>query len=44
MRNKHKFEDEAYCRCPKCGEKFPKRFTVEYETNQKGDVIKHKII
>jgi len=43
MRNKHVFKEEIECKCPKCGSDFYKKVTVEYETNQRGDVIKHTI-
>lgn len=46
MRNKHRFKEKIRVRCPKesCGEKFYKTITVEYVTNQRGDVIDHRII
>ncbi|GAF90281.1 unnamed protein product [marine sediment metagenome] len=45
MRNKHVFKEKVLCRCPKesCGDTFYKTVTVEYVTNQRGDVIEHKI-
>lgn len=41
MRNKHKFTSEITVTCPynNCGKVFSKKVTVEYVTNQKGDVI-----
>ena len=41
MRNKHKFTAVIDVRCPfdNCGESFIKTVNVEYETNQRGDVI-----
>ena len=44
MRNKHRFEEKIMCQCPKCGTDFDKRIGVLYTTNQRGDVIEHKII
>lgn len=46
MRNKHTFKDEIPCKCPfdSCGKEFQKTVTVQYITNQKGDVIEHKIM
>lgn len=46
MRNKHKFSAVKIFRCPyeNCGKEFEKTITIEYVTNQKGDVIEHKII
>lgn len=43
MRNKHVFKGLVEVRCPKdsCGEKFHKKVTVTYVTNQRGDVIEH---
>ena len=43
MRNKHTFQIKAEIRCPfeSCGKTFGKTITVEYETNQRGDVISH---
>ena len=45
MRNKHIFKEKVLCHCPKdnCGCSFDKTITVEYVTNQRGDVIEHKI-
>jgi len=45
MRNKHKFSHEIHCKCPYagCGREFEKVVTVEYTTNQRGDVIEHKV-
>ena len=45
MRNKHIFKEEIECRCPKqaCGDTFYKTTTVEYTTNQRGDVIEHRV-
>ena len=41
MRNKHKFKAVVDIHCPfdNCGKSFVKTVTVEYETNQRGDVI-----
>ena len=41
MRNKHKFTAEVDTKCPfdNCGKSFVKTVTVEFETNQRGDVI-----
>lgn len=46
MRNKHQFKVEIPIRCPfeACGKYFIKHATVEFETNQKGDVISKKLI
>lgn len=45
MRNIHIFKNNITCVCPNkdCGKDFTKTITVEYETNQKGDVIGHRI-
>lgn len=45
MRNKHIFKEEITCKCPfdSCGKEFQKKITVEYITNQRGDVIEQKI-
>lgn len=44
MRNKHTFQIKSEIRCPfeSCGKIFRKTITVEYETNQRGDVISQK--
>jgi len=44
MKNKHVFEIKTEMRCPyeNCGKTFNKTITVEYETNQRGDVISQK--
>jgi len=41
MIKKHKFFSEISVTCPykECGKQFSKKITVEYVTNQKGDVI-----
>ena len=41
MRKKHTFKIKTDIRCPfeSCGKKFRKTITVEYITNQKGDII-----
>jgi len=45
MRNKHRFTHRIRCRCSNagCGRFFEKVVTVVYVTNQKGDVIEHKV-
>ena len=45
MRNKHRFKHNIMCKCPHadCGRLFEKVITVVYVTNQKGDVIEHKV-
>ena len=45
MRNNHVFKRRVKCRCTElnCGNEFMKTVTVEYVTNQRGDVIEHKI-
>jgi len=45
MRNKHRFKHRLHCKCPNddCGRSFEKVVTVVYVTNQKGDVIEHKV-
>lgn len=45
MRNKHVFKRRVVCRCPNvnCGDTFMKTITVEFVTNQRGDVIEQKI-
>ena len=45
MRNKHRFKHNITCKCPHadCGRFFGKVITVVYVTNQKGDVIEHKV-
>ena len=45
MRNKHKITGELDVTCPykDCGKVFSKKVTVEYVTNQKGDVIETNI-
>ncbi|GAH61694.1 unnamed protein product [marine sediment metagenome] len=43
MRNKHTFKEGTECNCPKCGLSFYKTITIEYVTNQRGDVIEHRI-
>lgn len=45
MRNQHTFKSKITCICPNkdCGKDFIKEITVEYETNQKGDLIKSRI-
>lgn len=45
MRNKHRFTDEIDIKCPydNCGKSFSRSITVEYETNQRGDVISHRV-
>lgn len=46
MRNKHKFSAVKTFRCPfeNCGKEFEKTITVEYVTNERGDVIEQRII
>lgn len=46
MRNKHKFKMVKEFKCPynDCGKTFTITITVEYITNQRGDVIKQRII
>lgn len=46
MRNKHSFKERIACKCLKeaCGDTFYKTVKVEFVTNQRGDVIEHKII
>jgi len=46
MRNKHKFSGIKELKCPyeDCGKTFNKTITVEYVTNQRGDVIEHRIL
>ena len=41
MRNKHTFKGRVALRCPMqaCGHEFHRTVTVEYVTNQRGDVI-----
>ena len=41
MRNKHTFKIKAEIRCPYegCGKTFRKTITVEYVTDQRGNVI-----
>ncbi len=45
MRNNHRFKTIVPCRCPfeECGKTFDKAITVEYVTNQRGDVIEHTV-
>lgn len=45
MRNKHKFKNNVPCKCPygDCGKEFDKSVTVEYITNQRGDVIEYRV-
>jgi hypothetical protein len=45
VRNKHKFNNKVSCKCPydSCGQTFDKVVTVEYVTNQRGDVIEHRV-
>lgn len=45
MRNKHRFTVDVNVRCPfdNCGETFLKTVTVDYVTNQRGDVIEKTI-
>lgn len=45
MRNKHELKETIEIRCPyqNCGKKFTKTIHIEYETNQKGDVISQRI-
>ena len=45
MRNKHDFKGTVECRCPMkaCGSLFNKTITVKYVTNQRGDVIEHRV-
>lgn len=46
VRKVHEFKVEMDCRCPfeSCGKPFTKKVTVQYVTNQKGEVIEQKII
>ena len=46
MRNKHVFEVKISCKCPyrDCGRIFDKKIEIEYVTNQRGDVIEHRIL
>lgn len=46
MRNKHSFKQELEIKCPfdNCGKTFFKTVTIEYVTNQRGDVIEKRII
>ena len=45
MRNKHVFKTVIDCKCPfeACGKRFFKNITVEYATNQRGDVIESRV-
>jgi hypothetical protein len=45
MRNKHVFSAVKTFRCPyeNCGKEFEKTITVEYVTNERGDVIEQRI-
>ena len=45
MKNKHTFSVVIKCRCPKkeCGELFQKRVTIEYTTDQRGNIIDSKV-
>lgn len=45
MRKKHTFEFTVDCKCPayKCNEKFRKRVTLTYWTDQNGNVIDHLV-
>jgi len=45
MRNNHSFKQTIECKCPheSCGKPFVKRVTVDYVTNQRGDVIEQRI-
>ena len=42
MINKHKFVERESCRCPKCGNIFNNKTTVEFDTNERGDLIRKK--
>lgn len=46
MRNKHTFNEKIEVKCPfaNCGKTFDVDITVEYVTNQIGDVIAQKVI
>ncbi len=46
MNNNHEFKSRIEIRCPfeGCGKTFNKTITVQYVTNQKGDIIEHRII
>ena len=46
MRNYHIFRQAVEIRCPykNCGQTHIKTMTVEYITNQKGDVIESRVV
>jgi len=46
MRNKHRFSIAKMFTCPykSCGREFEKTVTVEYVTNQRGDVIEERTL
>ena len=45
MRNKNSFKQELMIKCPfdNCGKTFFKTVTIDYVTNQRGDVIQQGI-
>jgi len=45
MRNNHTIIMNMECKCPfdACGKTFYKRITVNYMTNQRGDVIDERV-
>ena len=46
MINKHRFKIDFDVKCPfdGCGKTFIRKLTVEYVTNQRGDIVSTKVV